>query len=110
MITKYLTDHGNKKYRGVFKADVHAGQNRHQRVCPGTSRRRIFVMIRIKWCGFAGVSQIHPYEAIREMAGKTLRGRMDAVVCYNDQTAHSFVIRAIQEEGMRIRRCFGDRL
>lgn len=45
--------------------------------------------------------KIHPYEAIREMAGKTLRGRMDAVVCYNDQTAQ-LVIRALQEEGLRI--------
>ena len=35
------------------------------------------------------------------MAGKTLRGRMDAVVCYNDQTAQ-LVIRALQEEGLRI--------
>lgn len=45
--------------------------------------------------------KIHPYEAIREMAGKTLRGQMDAVVCYNDQTAQ-LVIRALQEEGLRI--------
>ena len=35
------------------------------------------------------------------MAGKTLRGQMDAVVCYNDQTAQ-LVIRALQEEGLRI--------
>ncbi len=35
---------------------------------------------------------------------------MDAVVCYNDQTAQ-LVIRALQEEGLRIPgRCFGDRL
>ena len=30
---------------------------------------------------------------------------MDAVVCYNDQTAQ-LVIRALQEEGLRIRKMF----
>ena len=45
--------------------------------------------------------KLHPYEAIREMAGGTLRGQMDAVVCYNDQTAQ-LVIRALQENGLRI--------
>ena len=43
--------------------------------------------------------RIHPYETIRSMAAG--KKPMDAVVCYNDQTAQQ-VIRALQEEGLRI--------
>ena len=86
MITKYLTDHGHKNIVGVFKADDMQGQSRHKGYVRALQEAEILY---------------DPDEAIREMAGKTLRGRMDAVVCYNDQTAQ-LVIRALQEEGLRI--------
>lgn len=43
--------------------------------------------------------KIHPYESIKELARQ--KRKMDAVVCYNDQTAVQ-VIRALKEEGLRI--------
>ena len=59
-------------------------------------------MIRIKWCGFIRrtVKSIPMKQSVKWQE-KTLRGRMDAVVCYNDQTAQ-LVIRALQEKGLRI--------
>ena len=101
MITKYLTDHGHKNIVGVFKADDMQGQNRHKGYVRALQEAGIlYDPDKVVWFHTED-RKIHPYEAIREMAGKTLRGRMDAVVCYNDQTAQ-LVIRALQEEGLRI--------
>ena len=101
MITKYLTDHGHKNIVGVFKADDMQGQNRHKGYVRALQEAEIlYDPDKVVWFHTED-RKIHPYEAIREMAGKTLRGRMDAVVCYNDQTAQ-LVIRALQEEGLRI--------
>lgn len=101
MITKYLTDHGHKNIVGIFKADDMQGQNRHKGYVRALQEAEIlYDPDKVVWFHTED-RKIHPYEAIREMAGKTLRGRMDAVVCYNDQTAQ-LVIRALQEEGLRI--------
>lgn len=101
MITKYLTDYGHKNIVGVFKADDMQGQNRHKGYVRALQEAEIlYDPDKVVWFHTED-RKIHPYEAIREMAGKTLRGRMDAVVCYNDQTAQ-LVIRALQEEGLRI--------
>ena len=101
MITKYLTDHGHKNIVGVFKADDMQGQSRHKGYVRALQEAEIlYDPDKVVWFHTED-RKIHPYEAIREMAGKTLRGRMDAVVCYNDQTAQ-LVIRALQEEGLRI--------
>ena len=101
MITKYLTDHGHKNIVGVFKADDMQGQNRHKGYVRALQEAGIlYDPDKVVWFHTED-RKIHPYEAIREMAGKTLRGRMDAVVCYNDQTAQ-LVIRALQEKGLRI--------
>ena len=87
MITKYLTDHGHKNIVGVFKADDMQGQNRHKGYVLALQEAEIlYDPDKVVWFHTED-RKIHPYEAIREMAGKTLRGQMDAVVCYNDQTA-----------------------
>ena len=80
MITKYLTDHGHKNIVGVFKADDMQGQNRHKGYVRALQEAGIlYDPDKVVWFHTED-RKIHPYEAIREMAGKTLRGRMDAVV------------------------------
>ena len=80
MITKYLTDHGHKNIVGVFKADDMQGQNRHKGYVRALQEAGIL------------------YDPDKVVWFHT---EMDAVVCYNDQTAQ-LVIRALQEEGLRI--------
>ena len=99
MITKYLIDRGHKDIVGVFKADDMQGQNRHKGYVRALQESGIlYDPDKVVWFHTED-RRIHPYETIRSMAAG--KKPMDAVVCYNDQTAQQ-VIRALQEEGLRI--------
>ena len=88
MITKYLTDLGHKNIVGVFKADDMQGQNRHKGYVRALQEAGIlYDPDKVVWFHTED-RKLHPYEAIREMAGGTLRGQL--------------VIRALQENGLRI--------
>lgn len=74
MITKYLTDHGHKNIVGVFKADDMQGQSRHKGYVRALQEAEIlYDPDKVVWFHTED-RKIHPYEAIREMAGKTLVG------------------------------------
>ncbi len=99
MITKYLISLGHRKIAGVFKADDMQGQNRHKGYVMALQEAGIMYSTEMVVWYHTEDRKIHPYECIREMA--KCQGMMDAVVCYNDQTAVQ-VIRALKEEGLRI--------
>lgn len=99
MITKYLISLGHKKIAGVFKADDMQGQNRHKGYVMALQEAGILYDPEMVVWYHTEDRKIHPYECIREMA--EIPGLMDAVVCYNDQTAFE-VIRALREAGLRI--------
>ena len=99
MITKYLIDRGHKDIVGVFKADDMQGQNRHKGYVKALQEAgMLYDPDKVVWFHTED-RRIHPYETIRSMVAE--KKSMDAVVCYNDQTAQQ-VIRALQEEGLRI--------
>lgn len=99
MITKYLISLGHCKIAGVFKADDVQGQNRHKGYVMALQEAGILYDPEMVIWYYTEDRKIHPYECIRDMAEKP--GYMDAVVCYNDQTALE-VIRALKETGLRI--------
>lgn len=99
MITKYLIDRGHKDIVGVFKADDMQGQNRHKGYVKALQEAgMLYDPDKVVWFHTED-RRIHPYETVRSMVAE--KKSMDAVVCYNDQTAQQ-VIRALQEEGLRI--------
>jgi GntR family transcriptional regulator of arabinose operon len=83
----------------VFKSDDVQGQNRHKGYVMALQEAGILYDPEMVVWYYTEDRMIHPYECIREMAKKP--GCMDAVVCYNDQTAME-VVRALQEEGLRV--------
>lgn len=99
MITKYLISLGHRKIAGVFKSDDTQGQNRHKGYVMALQEAGILYDPDLVAWFYTEDRKIHPYECIREMAEKP--GFIDAVVCYNDQTAME-VIRALRELGLRI--------
>lgn len=104
MITHYLIEHGYRSIVGIFKADDMQGQNRHKGYVRALQEAGIlYDPDRVVWFHTED-RKIHPYEAVRGMA-RTMRENgqetVDAVVCYNDQTAQ-LVVRALREEGFRI--------
>lgn len=99
MITHYLISLGHRKIAGVFKADDMQGQNRHKGYAMALQEAGIMYDAEMVVWYHTEDRKIHPYESIKELAGQ--KQEMDAVVCYNDQTAVQ-VIRALKEEGLRI--------
>ena len=103
MITKYLTDHGHKNIVGVFKADDMQGQNRHKGYVRALQEAEIlYDPDKVVWFHTED-RKIHPYEAIREMAGKKLRGNGAHYETNLKLRAEDLeFIRALQEKGLRI--------
>lgn len=99
MITKYLISLGHRRIAGVFKADDMQGQNRHKGYVMALQEAGILYDTEMVVWYHTEDRKVHPYECVKEMAKRP--GMMDAVVCYNDQTAVQ-VIRALKEEGLRI--------
>lgn len=99
IITKYLLSLGHKKIAGVFKADDTQGQNRHKGYVMALQEAGIFYDPDMVVWFYTEDRNIHPYEGIYKMAQEM--EDMDAVVCYNDQTAVE-VIRALKEAGRQI--------
>lgn len=99
LVTQYLISLGHRKIAGVFKSDDMQGQNRHKGYALALREAGIPYNPDLVVWYYTEDRKIHPYESIREIS-KT-PGCMDAVVCYNDQTALA-VIRALRENGLRI--------
>ena len=98
MITRYLIARGHRNIVGIFKADDMQGQNRHKGYVRALQEAGIlYDPDKVIWFHTED-RRIHPYEAIRKMA---VKGKLHAVVCYNDQTAQ-LVIKALKEEGLRV--------
>ena len=130
LVTRYLLELGHKKIKGFFKADDMQGLERHKGYVRALQEAGIlYDPDKVVWFHTED-RKLHPYEAIREMAGGTLRGQMDAVVwfhtedrkvkpalmakemvqsgqlpdgivCYNDQIAVQ-VMEELEKQGIKI--------
>ena len=99
MVTKYLISLGHRRIAGVFKSDDTQGQNRHRGYVQALQEAGILYDPDLVVWYYTEDRRIHPYECIRELAAE--KGRIDAVVCYNDQTALE-VIRGLRQNGLKI--------
>lgn len=99
LVTNYLISLGHRKIGGVFKADDFQGQERHKGYVMALQEAGISYNPELVVWFYTEDRKIHPYESILRLAGK--RGALDAVVCYNDQTAID-VIRAVRDAGRQV--------
>ena len=99
LITKYLLDNGHRNIAGVFKADDIQGQNRHRGYVQALQEAGIlYDPDKVIWF-YTEDRKVHPQEGILRLLSKGIS--MDAIVCYNDQTAMQ-VIPALVSRGVHV--------
>lgn len=99
LVTKHLIELGHREIVGVFKADDFQGQNRHKGYVKAQQEAGIpYNPENVIWF-YTEDREVHPYDCIRRMVKN--KKRIDAVVCYNDETAVR-VISVLRRMGIRV--------
>jgi GntR family transcriptional regulator of arabinose operon len=99
LVTKHLIELGHREIVGVFKADDFQGQNRHKGYVKAQQEAGIpYNPEHVIWF-YTEDREVHPYDCIRRMVKN--KKRIDAVVCYNDETAVR-VISVLRRMGIRV--------
>ena len=98
LITKYLLSLGHRRIAGIFKADDTQGVERHRGYVRALQEAGVLYDPDIVLWYHTEDRTVAPAAGAAVLAR---RGKMDAVVCYNDEIAVS-VIRALEAEGLRV--------
>ncbi len=101
LITRYLLEKGHKKILGIFKADDHQGQQRHNGYVKALQEYGILYDPEYVVWYYTEDREMKPRDTISTFIQNDME--LDAVVCYNDQIAVE-VIRTLREHGKKVPR------